>query len=182
MDVWDQVHLYALWNEQTGNSKLLKPPLVRKTGGFLMEKSTMGNYIYDYNSKILLPHWEKIQDELSKEDNEKHENTRPEDGPKIIRLDGTSGTNAAENGRCDLNTPFINTVATGQNINRLRVAAGLSVRDMQMIFGFATPQAIYKWFHGTALPTIDNLVILADVLDVTMDEIIVVSRTAAKSG
>ena len=66
--------------------------------------------------------------------------------------------------------------------NRLRAAAGLTVRDMQMIFGFTTPQAIYKWIHGTALPTIDNLVILADVLDVTMNEIIVVSRTAEKSG
>ena len=81
-----------------------------------------------------------------------------------------------------MNTPFINTVATGQNINRLRAEAGLTVRDIQMIFGFTTPQAIYKWIHGTALPTIDNLVILADVLGVTMDEIVVVSRTAAKCG
>ena len=81
-----------------------------------------------------------------------------------------------------MTTLFINTVATGQNINRLRIAAGLSVRDMQMVFGFTTPQAIYKWIHGTALPTIDNLVILADMLDVTMDEIVVVNRTARKCG
>ena len=81
-----------------------------------------------------------------------------------------------------MNTPFINTGATGRNINRLRIAAGLSVRDLQTIFGFATPQAIYKWIHGTTLPTIDNLVILADVLDVSMDEIIVVGRNARKCG
>ena len=31
----------------------------------------------------------------------------------------------------------------------------LSVRDLQDVFGFATPQAIYKWQHGTAMPTID---------------------------
>ena len=181
VDVWNQVHLHASWNEQTGNSKPLRPPLVREAGGFLMENSTMSNYIYDQNPKILLPHWETVQNE-SQTDDECHERKCPDKGPKIISIDGTFCTDTAENGRCDLNTPFINTVATGQNINRLRVAAGLSVRDMQMIFGFATPQAIYKWFHGTALPTIDNLVILADVLDVTMDEIIVVSRTAAKSG
>ena len=78
--------------------------------------------------------------------------------------------------------PFIDTVATGRNINQLRVAAGLSVRDLQEVFGFATPQAIYKWLHGTALPTIDNLVILAEVLGVTLDEIVVVSRTTAKCG
>ena len=81
-----------------------------------------------------------------------------------------------------MTTMFINTVATGQNINRLRIAAGLTVRDMQMAFGFSTPQAIYKWIHGTALPSIDNLVILADMLNVTMDEIVVVNRTARRCG
>ena len=70
--------------------------------------------------------------------------------------------------------PFVNTVATGQNINRMRIAAGMSVKDMQMVFGFTTPQAIYKWIHGTAMPTIDNLVILAKMFGVTMDDIVAV--------
>ena len=78
--------------------------------------------------------------------------------------------------------PFIDTVATGRNIDRLRIAAGMSVRDMQSVFGFATPQAIYKWLHGTSLPTIDNLVILAAMLNVTLDEIVVVETAAAKCG
>ncbi len=41
-----------------------------------------------------------------------------------------------------MNFPTINLMATGQNIVRLRKAAGLSVKDLQDIFGFATPQAI----------------------------------------
>ncbi len=69
--------------------------------------------------------------------------------------------------------PMINMIKTGQNIMNLRVAAGLSVKDLQDIFGFATPQAIYKWQHGTTLPTIDNLVVLAAVFHVHMDEILV---------
>ena len=72
--------------------------------------------------------------------------------------------------------PAIDMVATGGNIMKLRKAAGLSVREIQNIFGFTTPQAIYKWQHGTAMPTIDNLVVLAAVLDVTIDEILVVQR------
>lgn len=72
--------------------------------------------------------------------------------------------------------PAIDMVATGRNIMKLRQAAGLSVREIQNIFGFTTPQAIYKWQHGTAMPTIDNLVVLAAVLDVTIDEILVVQR------
>ena len=74
--------------------------------------------------------------------------------------------------------PTINMVATGRNITRLRELAGLSVKDLTEIFGFATPQAVYKWQHGTALPTIDNLVVLAAVFGVTMDEIVVIDADA----
>ena len=76
--------------------------------------------------------------------------------------------------------PTIDMVATGRNIMRLREVAGLTVRDLQDIFGFTTPQAIYKWQHGTAMPTIDNLVVLAAVLDVPMDEIIVIDVNRTK--
>ncbi len=78
--------------------------------------------------------------------------------------------------------PFIDTVATGRNIDRLRIEAGMTVRDMQMIFGFATPQAIYKWLHGASMPTIDNLVILAAIFGVTLDEIVVVETEAVRCG
>ena len=72
-----------------------------------------------------------------------------------------------------VNLPVIDMIGTGQNIARLRKQAGLSVRDLQDVFGFATPQAIYKWQQGVALPTIDNLVVLAAVLQVRMDDILV---------
>ena len=78
--------------------------------------------------------------------------------------------------------PIINTAATGQNINRMRIEAGMTVRDMQQVFGFTTPQAIYKWIHGTAMPTIDNMVILAAMFDVTVDEIIAVDTVEVKYG
>ena len=41
-------------------------------------------------------------------------------------------------------------------------------------FGFATPQAIYKWQQGISLPTVDNLVVLAAVFQVKIDDILVV--------
>ena len=69
--------------------------------------------------------------------------------------------------------PVIDLNATGQNIQRLRVGAGLSVRQLQGIFGFGTPQAIYKWQKGGALPTVDNLLILADVFGVSMEDILI---------
>lgn len=72
-----------------------------------------------------------------------------------------------------MQVPAINMMATGKNITRLREENGLSVKELQDIFGFATPQAIYKWQNGVTLPTVDNLVILAAVLHVRMDEILV---------
>ena len=70
--------------------------------------------------------------------------------------------------------PTIDMLKTGQNILRLRKQAGLSVKNLQDIVGFSTPQAIYKWQHGTALPTIDNLVVLAAVFQVRVDDILAV--------
>ena len=69
--------------------------------------------------------------------------------------------------------PVIDMTATGNNINRMRINAGLTVKDLQDIFGFSTPQAIYKWQRGTALPTVDNLAVLATVFGVRIDDILI---------
>ena len=75
-----------------------------------------------------------------------------------------------------VNLPVIDMVRTGQNIARLRKQAGLSVRDLQDVFGFATPQAIYKWQRGQSLPAVDNLYALSALLDVPMNDILVSSN------
>ena len=41
-----------------------------------------------------------------------------------------------------MNFPVIDTARTGARIADLRKAAGLSVHDLQMVFGFNSPQAI----------------------------------------
>ena len=75
--------------------------------------------------------------------------------------------------------PTINLALTGANIMNLRKAAGLTVHDLQMAFGFNSPQAIYKWQNGTALPTVDNLIALAAMLHVQIDDILVTDNTVA---
>ena len=67
----------------------------------------------------------------------------------------------------------INMIETGSNISRLRKAKGISVRNIQEAMGFNTPQAIFKWQRGDALPTIDNFVILSELLETTIDEIVI---------
>jgi len=69
--------------------------------------------------------------------------------------------------------PTIDMAATGANIAALRRGAGITVRALQDIFGFSTPQAIFKWQRGDCMPTLDNLLILSTVFGCRMDDIIV---------
>lgn len=74
------------------------------------------------------------------------------------------------------NIPTVDLVKTGENIINMRKEAGMSVKDLQEIFGFGTPQAIYKWQQGAALPTVDNLVVLSVIFGKTIDEILVLDQ------
>lgn len=78
--------------------------------------------------------------------------------------------------------PTIDLVGTGRNINRIRLEMGMSVKDIQTAFGFSTPQAVYKWIHGTSLPTIDNLVILSALFEVPVNDILVVNTAKQRKG
>ncbi len=65
---------------------------------------------------------------------------------------------------------------TGRNIKRLMDEKNMTVKELCSIMGFSCVQSIYNWFHGKTLPSLDNLVILAHALGVTMDDIIIVRR------
>ena len=82
-------------------------------------------------------------------------------------------------GKGEIIMPTIDMLATGNNIKRLRDKSGLTTKDIMDILGFNNPNAIYKWFRGLSLPTLDNLVILADIFGVNMDDIIVIRRNIA---
>ena len=76
--------------------------------------------------------------------------------------------------------PVIDPAATGRNIMRLRLEQGLTVRDVQVFFGFEEPQAIYKWQSVKSLPTVDKLYALSALLDVRMGEILVAAKPELK--
>ena len=75
-----------------------------------------------------------------------------------------------------LTMPIIDVKATGNNIRNIIKSKGIKISDVQARCGFNTPQAIFKWMRGDAVPTIDNLIILADMFDVPIDKIIIVTR------
>ena len=69
--------------------------------------------------------------------------------------------------------PVIDLQATGENILRLRKEAGYSVRDLQQYLGFEQPQAIYKWQSGASLPSVDNLLELSEIFQISINDILV---------
>ena len=77
-----------------------------------------------------------------------------------------------------MNLPVVNMKQTGQNITMLREQRGISVKQLQCMMGFATPQALYKWQHGESLPTVDNLVALSAIFAVPIDAILITVSAA----
>ena len=73
-------------------------------------------------------------------------------------------------------TTRINMIKTGKNIARLRRMNGLTVREVQEVMGFNTPQAIFKWQRGETLPSIENLIVLSELYGTTIEEIIVIEK------
>lgn len=69
--------------------------------------------------------------------------------------------------------PIIDLQGTGAQIKKLRKINGFTVHELQEIFGFEYPQAIYAWEQGKNAPSIDNIIILAQLFRVEVSEIIV---------
>lgn len=75
---------------------------------------------------------------------------------------------------CKINKPVINVAATAAKIKECRIRAGYSVREIQNIFNFSSPEAIYSWEKGKYIPSIDNMiVVIAEVYGVTVDDLII---------
>lgn len=72
--------------------------------------------------------------------------------------------------------PTIDVAATGRNIRAKMDAAGKNVKDIQIACGFTTGNAVYKWINGICMPTIENMVIIADICGVTVNDMIVIVR------
>ena len=69
--------------------------------------------------------------------------------------------------------PYLNIDKTGPNIRRLANEAGITVKEIQETLGLASKNLVYKWMNGHGFPSIDNLIALAYVLGVTVDDIII---------
>lgn len=65
---------------------------------------------------------------------------------------------------------------TSKRIKKLCMDNGYTVEDVKKALGLASSQSVYKWFSekNASLPTIDHLVMLAKMLECSLDDLIVV--------
>ena len=71
--------------------------------------------------------------------------------------------------------PVLDLAATGAKIKTVMKDKGITARELQIIMDFPYVQTIYNWFAGKNMPTIDNLVVLAKILAVSMDDLVITS-------
>lgn len=62
---------------------------------------------------------------------------------------------------------------TGKKIRKLMAEYGVTVREIQEEMELESPQAVYKWLNGKALPSTENLLILGRLLHVPMETMLV---------
>ena len=71
--------------------------------------------------------------------------------------------------------PVLDLAATGTKIKTVMKQKGV-------LMDFPYVQTIYNWFSGKNMPTLDNLIVLAQILGVKMDELIVTQQVEIEVG
>ena len=62
---------------------------------------------------------------------------------------------------------------TGLQINKLAIKNGYSVKDIQTYLSLSCPQPVYRWYKGSILPSVDNLLKLSELFGVHMEDLLV---------
>ena len=69
--------------------------------------------------------------------------------------------------------PQIDVEQTGQRLRWLSKSKGISVRKIQEALSLSSNQAIYDWFNGKTLPTLNNFYALSTLMGVAMEQMLV---------
>ncbi len=76
----------------------------------------------------------------------------------------------------------ISKAETGKRIRKLLVESGITVREVQEAMELESPQAVYKWLNGKALPSTENLLTLSEMLQIPMEHILVLDHSKVPEG
>lgn len=74
----------------------------------------------------------------------------------------------------------IDAEATGQRLKKALKDKGYSVREIQNKLDLYCPQSVYRWLQGKTLPSLTNLYMLSQILQVSMEELLVTENIVIK--
>lgn len=74
----------------------------------------------------------------------------------------------------------IDAEATGQRLKKVLKDKGYSVREIQNKLDLYCSQSIYRWLQGKTLPSLTNLYMLSQILQVSMEELLVTENIVIK--
>ncbi len=69
---------------------------------------------------------------------------------------------------------------TGMKIKMMLKIAGYDVKYIQEYLHLSCPQSVYRWFKGKALPSVEHLCALGDLLHVHMEDLLVLQGETVK--
>lgn len=69
--------------------------------------------------------------------------------------------------------PEINMIKTGRLLREISKRKSFSVKKIQAALGLASNQAVYDWFNGKSLPTLNNLFALSCLFKLPMESMII---------
>ena len=71
--------------------------------------------------------------------------------------------------------PTIDPIKTGENIKKIVKNNGYTAVTVAKMLGLADKSTVYKWMRGDVLPDIANMVAMAVMLGVKLDDMVAVA-------
>ena len=72
-----------------------------------------------------------------------------------------------------MSVQIIDTKQTGSRIKEMCKERNISPNELKERMQFTSVTPIYKWWEGKSVPSLDNLVILAKVLETSIESLLV---------
>ena len=69
--------------------------------------------------------------------------------------------------------PMLNRERTGYNIKMLREKQGMSVKSLSNFLKFESVQSVYNWEAGKTIPSLENLKLLSEIFEKSIEEILI---------
>ena len=66
----------------------------------------------------------------------------------------------------------VDPIRTGEQIRKYIYVSHIEIKDLAKTMSVSR-QSVYKWIKGESLPSLDNMVLLCSILDVSLDSVII---------